>query len=836
MSLPYVINAVQKYRVFVFGLEVTDDLLSVSFSCHDGRAPSTANFTLNNEWDKYTVSVTDMAAIFEGVDTDLLRPQPPVLFPTGEQLLASDKVYTVQPGDTTGEIASRFGLEVKELLAYNPYISERPDRIRVGERFIIPERVKFDGEALRQAYREEQRGRLDKLIGQLKTQIQDLPEPKRTIIQQKVGVYVDVEASQVRVREDGTVVSDDRVVTNTRALNADDFQLAQAADVVNAFNAAGLAPTYPLVAGNPVFHTSDPVRVFMNDPVRPNDWYFAFSGKLSSWSQSVDINEQNQLSCTVEDIRRDMKYARITTNPGVIDQTAGTVEKDIVFRDFKKIPLSGAPLEQKIYNLMFGFDLTEADQGAGDPESAFETTVRRSVNGVQVTRVRSDAIGAMTYEKSATFLLGEAGREDPIPDAAESRRVNLDTAANGRIALQSYLAYTDTRVKASDLDDLDTATSQIAKNALQKVNRTRIDDIVTFIGEHPERYPVDGGRLFILMPASLGTSETRIFKLGFQDVATKTDFVNRLGLILDVTDLLDFSFWVDGRGDVRLELPLRDFDPYDLGTEPIDGNEVVRAMAPSGNHSRAFIQTLESIDDSAFPAFADRHRVKKGEETEHTRSFVDERVRTLFRTSWSFTNLEAEGDAAEKLNAIIVKLPALIAAFGPRAEEASPEFYFGPQTDVAQAAAVFHGLTELNKLNAEANEVAFSMHPARPGMFPNRPVEVESHGYVGTIRNVEYTWKPGTSTSDMSLSLNSVRNWSGGFRIIPGAGRNIRYYPGIAGDVGQPLDYAERLGLTAEAERQKIERERQEAQEEQARRQARQRSRRSQTRSGGDNG
>lgn len=803
----FVENYFQRFRVFIFGLEVTDDLLSVSFSCADGRAPSTANITLSNvgreavegQVDprtttfKYVMTAADIANLYEGVDLELLSP-PEEFFETRVELRANkNRKYRAPAGATLGQVAQQLGTNVDDLLAVNPAFNTaraKSGRSPGGWLFVQPVREEVPVlNAKQRADLFEARFKAINEQARRNTETYFI-DPKKTILQRKFGVTVDISDSNIRQKEDGTIEEDPRV--SVEDINADQFDLQGAADISNLYSIAGRAPTFPFAANIPVFHTSDPVRIFMNDPARPNEWYFAFAGKVSSWDVQIDSKEDSKLSITVEDVRRELKYGRISVNPGVIDDSAGTVEKDLVIRDFQSIPLRDKPLEEKVYTLLFGTDL-DAIETVGTGEG-LEVTTRFAYNGSDQFTVISKGVANLDYNRSATFLFGEAGREADINSVVARKRITLDTSAGAQSAFQSYLAYVDTRVRPAHIRDLYRGSPVVLNRALRAIDVNDIDAVVKYIGENPQYYPPDGGRLHFLLPSSLGVGgDIDTFLLGFNDVASKTSFVNRLGLILDILEPLDFTCFVNGIGDIHIELPLRDFDPWDMGTSTASGAAVRRAF--NGTVPVGLQDTFRRLAESAdFPAFAERYRFRRRDEASHSMRFVDERIKNIMRTHFFATPLDAEQGQFSDVNVAIVKMPALIAAFGPRAETHPPDFYYGGGDGVARKAAKFWAATALNANNADAFEVTLDTHPPRPGIMPNRTVEVFEHGYVATIRNVEYSWKPGTSTAEMKLNMNSVRQWRGGKRLT-GEQKPPRYYPSIAGVVGQPLDYAERLGV-----------------------------------------
>lgn len=66
-----------------------------------------------------------------------LPPLRPATAPAAEQAAAAaQETYTVQPGDTLGEIGARFGVDYHEIARVNGI--ENPDLIYPGQVFTIP--------------------------------------------------------------------------------------------------------------------------------------------------------------------------------------------------------------------------------------------------------------------------------------------------------------------------------------------------------------------------------------------------------------------------------------------------------------------------------------------------------------------------------------------------------------------------------------------------------------------------------------------------------------------------------------------------------------------------
>ena len=58
-------HAFPAYRVFIYGVNVTEDVLQAEVRWNYGRAPNTCNITLANDLDKYIFTTKDLKALFK---------------------------------------------------------------------------------------------------------------------------------------------------------------------------------------------------------------------------------------------------------------------------------------------------------------------------------------------------------------------------------------------------------------------------------------------------------------------------------------------------------------------------------------------------------------------------------------------------------------------------------------------------------------------------------------------------------------------------------------------------------------------------------------------------
>jgi len=87
-------------------------------------------------------------------------------------------------------------------------------------------------------------------------------------------------------------------------------------------------------------------------------------------------------------------------------------------------------------------------------------------------------------------------------------------------------------------------------------------DLVELIGKNPQRYPVDRGRVMQLYPTVLkdGGDKNILLKDIIQGPGFVTEFKSRLAVIYDILQRIDHVMYATPKGDVVIELPLTHFD------------------------------------------------------------------------------------------------------------------------------------------------------------------------------------------------------------------------------------------------------------------------------------
>lgn len=722
-------NAFPGFRIYVFGLDVTKFVLSVNVVYNDGRAPNLAEFQLENKFDKFVVTETDILAIYDDIDPEQIQ------FPDRKKIV-------------------------------NSVINAEAERGVVGD-FDASQRVV--AEQVNKDYSETIGKAQDHIITKIQNRIDKeiFPEDKAKVLKAKIAARNRI--TQPPVNDTGATTST-ATLTGVLALGGD-------------------AARYPVQAGDSIFHSNDPVRIFFRDPFNPAVWFHMFAGFVTDTVDSVDVNNVRVATIRCEDPTRILRYARIATNPSIVDINALQQVEDVVLRSFFKDNFVDITLTELLYTFIFG------DEVPGTTERF--PFVRRSATGEQSSSsVHITGAGSFSFNKSATFLFGpepgesQARNPKQISEKLSQKIINLDNLAE-------YQAFIDHQVKESDLDtmliDDDDVIAEnfglvspttFLQNSRGEDGKIRTVDIINFIGTRPHLYPVDGGRLIILAPKTFGPNTNRDVMLRdiVGNISTRTSFKTRLQIIYDVAERLEFSFYASPKGDLIFEMPLYDFRPEDFGTVEVPTVELdfrkQRLVAEKG--------TLEFRGP-----FSSRFIIPRRDTISWSKTFTDEKVRTQMRsTKHIIQGYAEEGTTDEYTDPIVTTLKSLVPQFGVRMEQQEPRGFIRTQEGVA----IYNQLA-LNQWNSDARSAQVEITP-RLQMWLNRPIEFVERKYMATIRSISHNivWN-----SDMisSVGVNYIRGWSG--QTDPARtgsdGRDLLIYEPLGGFASRPLNYAIIFGL-----------------------------------------
>lgn len=574
---------------------------------------------------------------------------------------------------------------------------------------------------------------------------------------------------------------------------------------------------YPVAASLPIFHPMDPVRVFMRDPYDATRWYHHFCGFISDMGDNVDQNNTKTLSIVVEDPTKLFRYTRMVINPGILDAKKVVQDEDLSVQSIGIDPFKGFDLPEIFFTTLFGPDKVGAEKFLQQVRSQLKDTA---------FPIKIRGVGHFSYDLSGIYTFGPDGlfqataTEDANLNAPEETHLHDNKIDHKLSDLSQWQALIDNEVQPSDMWTMATDEDRANRGHLIKARvdpsvaanvdldgKLRMEAVITYIGEHPEEYLVDGGKLMMLLPNSLGpTNKNVIWKDIVNASLMETEFTTVGELLYAVIDRIQFVMWCNQKGDMIVEFPMYDFTPSDFGLtttnfslkDALPGQNIVPTVLPSTvpvgldmssltAYNESTMAVLEQSDaaglldrirtlrasaaagfkstEAGFSDFNDRPRGPFGTGyviTDHDMSNMelglsDDRVYTIatipqtliqFYTTLGGTNLI--GPPA------VVRRPDLIPLYGARQFTLPLNGYI-----ISPDAAIMYANIRLNQANADAHTASIQILPNLK-LTINRPVYITRKNIFATPKKVGHSITWGQS-GDMGTSLDvyAVRTWNG---------------------------------------------------------------------------
>jgi hypothetical protein len=210
-------------------------------------------------------------------------------------------------------------------------------------------------------------------------------------------------------------------------------------------------------------------------------------------------------------------------------------------------------------------------------------------------------------------------------------------------------------------------------------------------------------------------------------MAHEANWTNRIEVLRNVIEGVDYQMFVSGTGDIHVEFPFADFRPEDFGIF----KDVFRFQ-------RATIST--SYSDEAEEPIAGL-TVVTGWSAGATNT--DQIAEAFYQKSFAFS-------------------PYIAARYGMNVTQTVSIPYLSiKEKPIAQQRAVI----EFQKANARCNTLQFQS-AYRPFLLPNRPVHHLRRSRIGLIVSSDTTFDIGASPKgSVSVGLEHVRTWTGGYRF-----------------------------------------------------------------------
>lgn len=760
------------FRVFVFGHEVSGDVTEVRVNHAGGsldRSPGTCSFTLVNPLDKYMLDHDDMIALsnsrgtlvstleknvqdYKGTETYLrgtAGEDPTVLKEFLRLISAQPEKYA----ELTAQVEAAYGAVQTAQLHYQEYWEE-------GK---VPDAIKFE------------------------------------VLKQKAFTLSSIENEDVAwfLEKFG-----------------EDFEEAYSAEFV-----------YQFQEGDSIFHPNDPIRVAFRDPFNPRIWYWMFTGFLDSATEDVGTDQESLLTITATDVSKMPRYSLIQLDTGLLDQSI----RDL----FANVPgVAGTLAETKfvpMQQLFAGFTIFEILEilffGVNSFLGVLNETTDRFIAGLSPEDIRTLLMGAYRMSPSDADKLSpkdqlamyrefrgemKATRFSGanIPPVATPQGVTFKRR-NDRYGTYAYFV-------GDELDPFDEAVggsdSHISHGNLRKLNdiihhRVRIEDlqnmaaegdddllagafklyspeeVITEIGTHPDAYPVGGGRVIYVTPATLGSKLPRgvLDQTVVNSVAMHSEFKDRLTFLYDLAERIEFCCYATPKGDMVFEMPFYDFDPWlfddedshisnaEIQNEVLINQEWLSEWEASSNYTEEELREMLGLraqieldregfsptqEDAEKFNYIDHFTINKHETTGYSNSMNDQGMITAYRAKPNFfENYEAGEDDNAKVYEYVLA-PGLAPILGFRIAEGSPWGFCA-----GQSSAQLYAALELRRTNAEARNIGLQVLPSF-GLMVNRPLYWRQRNYIANIVSCQHSivW---LSSCDSMVNLNHAKGWTG---------------------------------------------------------------------------
>lgn len=555
---------------------------------------------------------------------------------------------------------------------------------------------------------------------------------------------------------------------------------------------------YPYQTGHCIFHTGDPVTIFVRNPFNPDEWHWGLRGVVSDWQTARDANGGRQITIKVEGNLRMLRLSRVAFNWAFHDVDAVRDPKyDNLLRTWYADGFRDLTLPEYFRIILFGLtDLTPDMQLAlkrsastGDPRNntALELVrgdAYRGVKGEVPFDLNITGAGAFNRTDSLVRVLDDRPLKTVKPDAKfvkpgpggdkeQDEASSAGWALTPISSLEEWQSIVDSKlpttvkeglalleVLSKDIFNLPLkyAGDQFAVKGVggNQRNSDGEDILNTYafmdeIGEHPEYYPPTRGRLLMLLPKSMapGLNRDVLHEDLIGGIASTTQFTTRLQLLYNICERLQLSLYDNARGDIVVEMPLYHTEPRDYG-----------------KYKERFEFTLDDIIQE------DTH-------------FTDENVKTKIISNFNTVeqNPGLGNNDAVGTPPSTVTLDALIPAFGVRVDYAPT---FGKIASGPVAA--YNALLYMTRVNAQAWKANMQV-VMRAGLQPNRPCWFESSEFIAMTRSTGFSIRWGKSGSvTQSLTLDTRRGWSGMTETIDD--QVVKYYESYGGRASNPIDYS----------------------------------------------
>jgi len=636
---------------------------------------------------------------------------------------------------------------------------------------------------------------------------------------------------------------------------------------------------YPLAEGDCIFHPNDPLRVAFRDPFEPWKWYWMFTGFVDGYSEEVGVNLESTVTISGTDVLKTARYsyfqldadavrdvgirALFAQNPNLLQDPNAVDVAEINWRPTENI-FAGFSIEEVLEILFFGLDsfqssvdkytlellgnmteeetflyLLNSTQGAETPESVKAMTLLTRVDKIRgyaeerktqfgksvlPPLVNSSGVG---FKRSGEIYGVHAVYIGDSPSPAEYATGTVFTTSQLH-ELNNLLYH---RVSSEDLFTMKHEERQTLVNRAKSVGdiyeSSTVFNTITTIGTDIETYPVGHGRVFMVLPSKLsmglaGKALNEDIRSASSDL--HSEYKDRLTYLFDIADTLQFCFYATPRGDVVFEMPFYDFQPWSFSqktnfvwneniaakTEQVI-NEMSRNVEKWASGSTKYspddvYKMMGLYNDLELAANGMLYRPQGVKLNNYGREFTFDRsdtigysntlndtgIKTIARCNHRILSQFSIGKNDSAVNSVYATAPGLSAILGFRmAADVTPWISVTSPESAQLTAAV-----ELRKANADARNLGLQVLP-RFGLMVNRPTYWRPRNYLANIVSCQHSISV-NSACQTTINLSHVKAWSG--RYEKGTKRELWEFFGGS----SPFDYQRLLELEKNANAEKV--------------------------------
>lgn len=521
-----------------------------------------------------------------------------------------------------------------------------------------------------------------------------------------------------------------------------------------------------------VFHKNDPVRIFIHNPFTndSDSWLCAFTGYVQTYPFDDNwINGESTINITCADLRSMMQKMRFQTNQLMAERPGNVAVNEGFFSDFlysarggeNKHRLAGKTYENIMSYLLTGRYLEEwfstyEDQGNAN----FAVASGQGTQALYNSMIPTGANMSIAFSNP----LAEESRFARTEDGTTSRSqalVERTTKGVGQVSMGSLFRFpgnlTTTAHKRSFMKEWyklglfgGFRKPLTYRQALQIGAETKTEG----------RHPPDRVVVHILVPSN-GSGQGTLEQLGKEvtpEQVGQIEFTTRYDLLDSYSERIDFQWWINGMGNIMVEMPMYDWFPQDFDT---------------------FSEVL-TVDNHAISSSI-------GDESGNPPTVILARG-----THYPDLNVSG-GDLDTKDPKLGMSwAPALVHRYGLITQEL--DFPFVNDKKVLRA----RSLLELQKRLAEANQFDCTF-AYRPFLTPNRPLYFKPRERLGWTQSVTLSLAiHGECSTAAELNYTRHRDIGGQWRHITGGSFSALRFGETLQETGGASDSAENFPQTCD--------------------------------------